>query len=117
MALKTTAALVAQPELTLEAKARLYVEIQEQQRRLKEQARLVQDDLLKALADTDGEPVDAGAYVVSLVAPKPRRGLDERKLLEAGVTMKQLDAATVEKPVSAYPKVTPKKDADAGEEP
>ena len=116
MPLKTTATVVARPELTLEAKARLLVEIQEQRRRLEEQARLVQGDLLKALADADGEPVDAGAYIVSLIAPKPRRSLDERKLLEAGVTTRQLDAATVEKAVSAYPKVTPKKDAEAADD-
>jgi len=57
-------------------------------------------------AETGESSIELNGFKVTLVQPAGRATLDKKKLLEAGVTMSQLESGTVTKPVKPYTKVS-----------
>lgn len=68
---------------------------------IKKHKALVEEDLL----ETGEQKLDIEGFKVALVSPVTSK-LDKKKLLEAGVTMAQLEEGTVITPGRSYVKVT-----------
>jgi hypothetical protein len=57
-------------------------------------------------AETDESSIELDGFRITLVQPAGRASLDKKKLLEAGVTMSQLESGTVVKAVKPYTKIS-----------
>lgn len=90
----------------LSAALHAYGDIKQQIEAL-EEALAVHKTEIESIREASGATcIEQDGYKVTLVQPKDRLVIDEKKLLAQGITMTQIENAKDAKPVKAYTKVT-----------
>lgn len=100
-------------------KLRTYEELATQMRALKAAQDKIKGEVETLFIDADEfqalqEGAAVGDFKIKYVSPI-RSSLDKKKLLAQGVTMAQIENATVSRPTKPYVKITTPNDAEDGE--